>query len=62
MIGVRGAERFELVGRARVFKAASGFEIREHHDLLGAENLRGVGHEFDPAKRDYISVSGGGFL
>jgi hypothetical protein len=57
MIGVRLAEGLELVRRARIFKAAPGIEIGQHHDLLRREDLGGVGHELHAAKRDHLGVS-----
>jgi hypothetical protein len=56
VIGVRFAERAELVGRAAVLETASGVEIGQHHDFLRRENLGGVGHELDPAERDHFGI------
>ena len=53
---MRLAERLELVGRARILEAASGIEIGQHDDLLGRENLGGIGHELDPAESDHIGI------
>ena len=56
MVGMGGAEPRELFGRAAVLQAAPGVEIGQDHDLFGAENLRRLGHELDPAKGDDIGI------
>src|SRR3546814_2378610 len=47
VIGMRGAEGAELFRRARILKAAPGVHIGQHHVLVRAEDLGGIGHELD---------------
>jgi len=56
MVRMGGAEGRELVRRAAVLEAAAGVHVRQDHSLLGAEDLRGLGHETDAAKGDHVSV------
>ena len=56
MVRVLGAEGGELVRRARVFEAAPRIHVGEHDDLLGAEDLRGFGHEAHAAEGDHVGV------
>jgi hypothetical protein len=55
MVGMRARKR-ELLGRAAVLEAASGVHVGQHDDLFGAEDLRGLGHEFDAAKGDDLGI------
>ena len=56
MVRMRRAERRELVGRAAVLKAAAGVHVGQDDDLLGRQDLRGLGHEADAAKGDDVGV------
>ena len=56
MVGVRRAERRELVGRAAVLEAAAGVHVGQDHDLLGRQDLRRLGHEADAAEGDHVGI------
>ena len=56
VIGVGFAEGAELFGRAAVFKAAPRVHVGQDHDLVGREDLGGIGHELDAAKGDHVGV------
>ena len=53
---MRRPERRELVGRAAVLEAAAGVHVGQDHRLLGAQDLRGLGHEANAAERDHVGV------
>src|SRR3546814_6334208 len=46
----------ELIGRARILEAAPGIHVGEDHRLVRAQDLGGLGHEADAAKRDHLGV------
>ena len=56
MVGVRRAERRELVGRAAVLEAAAGVHVGQDHDLFGRQDLRRLGHEAHAAKGDHLGI------
>ena len=56
MVGMGLAERLELVGRAAVLEAAAGVHVGQDDDLVGRQDLRGLGHEADAAKGDHVGV------
>ena len=56
MIGMRLAERRELLGRAAVLQAAAGVHVGQHDDLVGRQDLGGLGHEADAAEGDHVGV------
>ena len=56
MVRMRLAERLELVGRAAVLEAAAGVHVGQHDDLVGRQDLGGLGHEADAAKGDHVGV------
>ncbi len=58
MVGVRRAERRELVGRAAVLEAAAGVHVGQDDDLLRRQDLRRLGHEADAAEGDHLGVGG----
>ena len=59
VVGMLGPERRELIGWAVIGQGAAGIEIRQHHCLLGAEDLGGLRHEMNTAERDHIGVGAG---
>ncbi len=59
MVGMRGAERRELVGRAAVLEAAAGVHVGQDHGLFGRQDFRGLGHEADAAKSDHLGIGRG---
>ena len=56
MVGMRLAERRELVGRAAVLEAAAGVHVGQDDDLFGRQDLRRLGHEADAAEGDHVGV------
>ena len=56
MVGMGLAERLELVGRAAVLEAAAGVHVGQDDDLLGRQDLGGLGHEADAAEGDDVGV------
>ena len=62
MVGMRFAERPELVRRAAVLEAAARVHVGQHHDLFGAEDLGRIGHELHAAEGDDIGIGFGGLL
>ena len=56
MLGMRGTEGGELVGRAAVLEAAAGVHVGQDHRLFRRQDLRRLGHETDAAKGDDIGV------
>ena len=56
MVGMRLAERGELVGRAAVLEAAAGVHVGQDHGLVRRQDLRRLGHEPDAAKGDHVGV------
>ena len=53
---MRLAEAPELLGRAAVLEAAAGIHVGQHDDLVGRQDLGGLGHELDAAKGDHVGV------
>jgi hypothetical protein len=56
MVGMRRAERRELVGRAAVLEAAAGVHVGQDDDLFGRQDLRRLGHEAHAAEGDHLGV------
>ena len=56
MVRMGLAERLELVGRAAVLEAAAGVHVGQNDDLVGRQDLGGLGHEADAAKGDHLGV------
>ena len=52
--GVLGLPRPQLVGGDRVGQRAAGPLVRDQHGLVGAEDLRGLGHEVHAAEHDGV--------
>ena len=59
---MRFAESLELFRRTAVLEAAARVHVGQDDDLLGAEDLGGVGHELHPAENDDIGIGLGGLL
>jgi hypothetical protein len=59
MIGVRRAERRELVGRAAVLEAAARVHVGQDHGFVRRQDLGGLGHEPHAAKGDHLGVGRG---
>ena len=58
MLGVFSAPRRELLGRAGIGERAARFEVRQHHGLVGAEDLGRLRHEVDAEEEDHVLVLG----
>ena len=56
MIGMRFAERLELLRRARILEAAPGIHVGQYDDFLGRKDLGRVGHELHAAKGNHVGV------
>ena len=56
MVRMGLAERLELGRRAAVLEAAAGIHVGQHDDLVGRQDLGGLGHEADAAKGDHVGV------
>src|SRR3546814_5825462 len=54
---MRLAEGLELFRGTQILEAAPCVHVGQYHDLLGAEDLGGIGHELDPAEDDHVGVS-----
>jgi hypothetical protein len=56
MVGVLRTERGELFGRAAVLERAAGVHVGQDDGLVGAQDLRGLGHEAHAAERDHLGI------
>ena len=60
--GMSRAPGAEAIGRAAVGERAAGLHVGHHHDLVGVQDLRGLGHEVHAGEEDDVGVRLLGFL